>query len=76
MLAIITKASDDYYYELKEVSTIEDLFKIYNHGVIVEPNPYTYTDSIFFYWDGMKKEDMPLVRKAECHITIYDDYIE
>lgn len=25
---------------------------------------------------GMKKEDIPLFLEAECHITIYDDYVE
>ena len=28
MLAIITKANDDYWYELKEINTIKELFDI------------------------------------------------
>lgn len=77
MLAIITKASDDYWYELKEINTIKELFGIY-HSVIVEENEYkNWKDYEFLdFWDGIKKEDIPLIKKAECHITIYNDYVE
>ena len=73
MLAIITKANDDYWYELKEVNTIKELFDIYP-SVIVEKNEYKNLNLDF--WDGIKKEDIPLIRKAECHIIIYNDYVE
>ena len=77
MLAIITKANDDYWYELKEVNTIEELFNIYD-SVIVEKNEYkNWEDYIFLdFWDDIKKEDIPLIKKAECHIIIYNDYVE
>lgn len=77
MLALITKASEDYWYEIKEVNTIEELFKIYP-STIVEKNEYKdWKDFTFLnFWDGIKKEDIPLIRKAECHITIYNDYVE
>lgn len=77
MLAIITKANDDYWYELKEINTIKELFDIY-HSVIVEENEYkNWEDDEFLdFWDGIKKEDIPLIKKAECHITIYNGYVE
>lgn len=77
MLAIITKVTSDYWYEIKEVNTIEELFKIY-HSTIVGKNEYhNWTEEDFLmYWDGIKKEDIPLMQRAECHITIYDDYVE
>lgn len=77
MLAIITKANDDYWYELKEVNTIKELFNIYP-SVIVEKNEYkNWKDYEFLdFWNGIKKEDIPLIRKAECHIIIYNDYVE
>ena len=77
MLAIITKANDDYWYELKEINTIKELFDIY-HTVIVEGNEYkNWKDYEFLdFWDGIKKEDIPLIKKAECHITIYNGYVE
>ena len=77
MLALITKANDDYWYELKEINTIKELFDIY-HTVIVEGNEYkNWKDYEFLdFWDGIKKEDIPLIKKAECHITIYNGYVE
>ena len=77
MLAIITKANDDYWYELKEINTIKELFDIY-HSVIVKRNEYkNWKDYEFLdFWDGIKKEDIPLIKKAECHITIYNGYVE
>ena len=80
MLAIITKANDDYWYELKEINTIKELFDIY-HSVIVEDveeNEYkNWKDyELLDFWNGIKKEDIPLIKKAECHITIYNGYVE
>lgn len=77
MLALITKASSDYWYEFKEVETIADLFKIYSY-TIVEENEYAGWDEqlLLDYWEGIKKEDIPRFLEAECHITIYDDYVE
>ena len=77
MLAIITKANDDYWYELKEINTIKELFDIY-HTVIVKGNEYkNWKDYEFLdFWDGIKKEDIPLIKKAQCHITIYNDFVE
>lgn len=73
MLAIITKASNDHWYELKEINTIKDLFNIY-HSTIIEENEYKYWN--LDLWDYIKKEDIPLIKKAECHVIIYDDYVE
>lgn len=77
MLALITKVNDDYWYELKEINTIKELFDIY-HSVIVKRNEYkNWKDYEFLdFWDGIKKEDIPLIKKAECHITIYNGYVE
>ena len=77
MLALITKANDDYWYELKEINTIKELFDIY-HSLIVEGNEYkNWKDyELLNFWDGIKKEDIPLIKKAECHITIYNGYVE
>lgn len=75
MLALITRASDD-YYEFDEIDTMNDLLKI-EGPVIVSGNEYsdwTLTD-ILRIW-GVNEENTHLIQKAECHITIYDDYIE
>lgn len=77
MLALITKASEDYWYEFEEVETVADLFKIYD-CIIVEENNYADWNEhdLRCFWEGIKKEDIPLFQQAECHITIYDDYVE
>lgn len=75
MLVLITRASDD-YYEFDEIDTMNDLLKI-EGPVIVSGNEYsdwTLTD-ILRIW-GVNEENAHLIQKAECHITIYDDYIE
>lgn len=75
MLALITRASDD-YYEFNEIDTMNDLLKI-EGPVIVSGNEYsdwTLTD-ILRIWN-VNEENAHLIQKAECHITIYDDYIE
>lgn len=73
MLAIITKADDDYWYEFKEIKSIEDLFKIY-FRVVVEENDLD--ERLVTHWEGFKKEDIPLLKKAKAHVTIYNTWIE
>lgn len=73
MLAIITKASEDYWYEFKEIKTIEDVLKIYP-SVIIGKNHYSIND--VFHWKGFKEEDIPLLEQTKIHITIYDYWIE
>ena len=73
MLAIITKASEDYWYKFKEINKVEELLNIY-HSVIVEKNDYN--EEMVPFWDGFKEEDIPLLEKAKLHITIYDSWVE
>ena len=73
MLVFVTKASDDYWYDFKEVNTLDDLMEI--HGsVIVEKNILYPGD--FDFWEGFKKEDIPKAISAKYHVIIYDDYVE
>ena len=73
MLELITKASEDYWYEFKEINKVEELLNIY-HRIIVEKNHYN--KEIVSFWDDFKEEDIPLLEKAELHITIYDSWVE
>lgn len=73
MLAIITKASSDYWYKIKEIKTLKDVLNLYPR-CIVEENDLGV--DLVPYWDGFRKEDIPLLKKAKCHITIYDNYVE
>ena len=74
MLVFVTKASKSYWYDFKEVNTLDDLMKIHD-SVIVEKNIFTNPD-YFEYWDDFKKEDIPKAISAKYHVTIYDDYVE
>ena len=74
MLVLVTKTSDDYWYDFKEVNTLDELMKIH-HVVIVKENHFT-NPNIFKNWDDFKKEDIPKAISAKYHVTIYDGYIE
>lgn len=73
MLALITKASSDYYYRFKNINNVDDILSIYPR-IIIEKN--TYTRDIVEFWEGFKSEDIPNLEKAEINIIIYDDYVE
>ena len=78
MNVLVTKANSDYWYKIKVFNTIEDIQNFIeecHHGIIIEKNPYTY-DHIFDYWDNMKTEDIPIIKKCSLNFTIYNGYIE
>ncbi|MDY2804535.1 MAG: hypothetical protein SOT91_04140 [Bacilli bacterium] len=63
MKAVIKKASDWDYREVKEINTLEELLKIY-HSLIID----TSKNIINIY----KERD----KEIDCVVTIYDDYVE
>ena len=63
MKAVIKKASDWDYREVKEINTREELLKIY-HSLIIDTDKTT----INLY----KEKD----EKIDCVVKIYDDYVE
>lgn len=73
MLVFVTKASDDYWYNFKEVNTLDDLMELHN-SVIVEKNNLYPGD--FDFWDSFKKKDIPKAISAKYHVIIYDSYVE
>ena len=78
MTVIVTKANSDYWYRIRVLNTMEDIqrfIKECRHSVVIEKNYYT-DDEIFKYWDGMKAEDIPIIKGCPLHITIYNNYIE
>ena len=78
MKVLVTKANSDYWYEIKEFNTMEDiqqLIKDYKCGIIIEENDCT-CDGIFEFWEDMKIEDIPIIKDCSFHITIYNDYVE
>ena len=78
MKILITKASDDFWYEIKELNSLDDLINLRKkskHSLILDENFYT-DNKIFDYWEGMKEEDKKIIPTLNFHITIYDSWIE
>lgn len=82
MLVLMTKTSNDYWYEFKEVSSLDDLSKEMEEydGVIIKLNVF-YNDLSLLeenleYWEGFNKEDISKILSAKYTVIIYDDYIE
>ena len=78
MKVLVTKANSDYWYKIRVFNTMEDIqrfIKECRHKIIIRENGCT-DDSDFEFWDGMKTEDIPIIKQCPLHITIYNDYIE
>lgn len=78
MTVLVTKASDDYWYRIRNFNTMEDIQRFIKEckcGIIIERNCYT-DDAIFEFWDDMKAEDIPTIKRCPLHITIYNSYVE
>lgn len=78
MTVLVTKANSDYWYKIRTFTTMEDIQRFIDKcrcGIIIQKNTYTH-DDIFEFWDNMKAEDIPIIKKCSLHITIYNDYVE
>ena len=78
MTVFVTKANSDYWYKIRTFATMEDIQRFIDKcrcGIIIQKNIYTH-DDIFEFWDNMKAEDIPIIKKCPLHITIYNDYVE
>lgn len=78
MKVLVTKASKDYWYKIKEFNTMEDIQKFIKKcgcEIIIGKNRYI-NDSMFEFWEGMKAKDIPIIKKCPLHIIIYNDYVE
>ena len=77
MKVLVTKANNDYWYEIRVINTMEDLqrfIKKSEYDIVIGENDYT--DVVFDYWEGMKAEDIPIAKECPLHLTIYNDYLE
>lgn len=78
MKVLVTKANSDYWYKIRVINTMEDLerfIKECKHAVVIEKNFYT-TDDILDNWEGMKTEDIPIIKECPLHLTIYNGWLE
>ena len=74
----LTKASDDYWYDIIEIQD-ETLYELYDKigCFIVRQNDW-YRDSVedICRYCRVPKEDAKKISKARIEIMIYDSYIE
>lgn len=76
-MAYITKVSDDYWYKIVALNSIETIFKIVKEcgEILIEENETFLEKEDFDFWDGMKEEDKEKIMQCKYHITIHDDYL-
>ncbi len=77
MKVLVTKANSDYWYKIRVIDTMEDLqrfIKECRHAVVIGKN--TYSDNVLNHWEGMKAEDIPVVKECPLHLVIYNSYLE
>lgn len=77
---VMTKTSDDYWYQLRIIPNLESLLTICRQkgNIIIQKN-WNYKDDpkkICRFWDGMSLEDAKEVSECEFELEIYDDYRE
>lgn len=79
MKVLVTKASSNYWYDIRVFNTMEDIQRFIREcdddEIIIKNNIYR-KDEMFKFWDGMKTEYIPIIKRCPLHIRIYDDYIE
>ena len=80
MTVVVTKTSNNYWYQIRNINTIEDLMKISkkNKSYIVQEN-WNYGDDpkqIMQFWDGMTLKDAEIISTLPYSVEIYDDYRE
>lgn len=76
MLVLVFKASDDEWYRIQNVETIEDILAI-APKVILEKNFFEYESVEDLRSIGcFNPNDCKVVPRIKYSVTIYDDYIE
>lgn len=77
---VMTKTSDDYWYQLRYLPNLEALLTICRQkGKLILQRNWRYKDKpeeIMRFWDGMTLEDAKEVSECEFKLEIYDDYRE
>lgn len=85
--AIVTKASDYTFFEIRELNSLEELLNFYdeNGDIILGSNPFynasieNVIESLVNYYDmaeDVAEKIAPQILTVKYEIIIYDDYIE
>ena len=80
MTVVITKTSNEDWYQIRNIDTIEDLMRISKKDkrYIVQEN-WWYGDDpkeMIEFWDKMTLEDAKIITTLPYEVEIYDDYRE
>ena len=78
MKVLVTKANSEFWYKIEKYNTLNELYKMItkrHHAIVIDKNEYTDIED-FDFWEGMKKEDIPIIMNIKLHIEIYNDYRE
>ena len=77
---VMTKTSEDYWYQIRVIPNLEALITIFkDKGNLILQKNWRYKDDpkkIARFWDGMTLEDAKEVSECEFKLEIYDSYRE
>lgn len=77
---VITKSSEDYWYQIKTIPNLEALLTIFkDNGDLILQRNWRYKEDpkeIVRFWKGMTLEDAKKVSECEFELEIYDTYRE
>ena len=77
---VMTRTSEDYWYQIKTIPNLETLISIYRkEGNLILQRNWKYKDDpkkIARFWEGMTLEDAKEISECELALEIYDTYRE
>ena len=80
MTVLVVKTSNDYWYQIRNVDSIESLMNLSKKckRYVIERNWYYREDpiEIIKFWEGMTLEDAKIISTLPYKVEIYDDYRE
>ena len=79
MLVLVVKTNSDYWYQIRNIDSIEQLMKLDKCQSFVIQRNWQYKDNpkdIVEFWDGMTLEDAKIISTLPYEVEIYNDYRE
>lgn len=79
MLVVVTKTNSDYWYQIRNIDSIEQLMKLDKcQSFVIQRNGWYKDDpkDIVEFWDGMTLEDAKIISTLPYEVEIYNDYRE
>ena len=79
MLVVVTKTNSDYWYQIRNIDSIEQLMELDKHHSFVIQRNWWYKDDpedMVKFWEGMTLEDAKIISTLPYEVEIYNDYRE